>query len=142
MLRSVGAVVAGVILGGGVVFAVELLGGMLFPMPPGLDLNDPQALAVAMANAPLGALLFVLLAWAAGSLAGGWLAARLAGRAPHWHALIVGVLLLIAGIINLATLPHPLWFQVVSVLVFLPAAWLGGALGARQTGERMKPANV
>jgi hypothetical protein len=36
-----------------------------------------------------------------------------------------------AGIFNLVAIPHPLWFAILSVLVFLPAAYAGGLLARR-----------
>lgn len=133
MWRSIGAVVGGVIVGGLVVFVVEVLGQWAYPPPTDLDLSDPQALQAAMMNAPVGALLFVLLAWAVGSLAGGWTAARIARSRPVLHAVIVGGFLLAAGIANLITIPHPPWFTLLSVLVFLPAAYAGSLLARRST---------
>lgn len=46
------------------------------------------------------------------------------------HAIIVGVLLTVAGIFNNLALPPPAWFW-ISVVVFLPAAWAGGRMAAR-----------
>ncbi len=50
------------------------------------------------------------------------MAARIAGR--PFPALLVGGVMMLAGISNLAVIPHPLWFMVLSVLVFVPSAWL------------------
>lgn len=46
--------------------------------------------------------------------------------------MVVGVLLLAFGIMNLVAIPHPMWFTIVSVLAFLPAAY-AGALAVRRT---------
>jgi len=72
-------------------------------------------------------LLFVLAAWAVGSFGGAAMAAFIARRAPIMHGLIVGGILLAAGVANLVAFPHPLWFTIVGVLEFLPMAWLGAA---------------
>jgi predicted MFS family arabinose efflux permease len=83
-----------------------------------------------MADVPAGALLLVLLARGVGTFAGGWLAARLAPRAPLSHAMIVGLILLAAGVMNMVMLPHPLWFWFPGVALFLPAAYAGAKLAA------------
>jgi hypothetical protein len=111
--------------------AVEALGQKVYPPPPGLDPSDPESIRAAMQDIPAGALVFVLLAWTVGSAAGGWVAARLAPRRPVLHGMIIGALLLAGGLANLVMIPHPLWFTIVGVAVFLPAACLGARLGAR-----------
>lgn len=72
MGKSVLAVVLGLILGVVIIFVVEGVSHLLYPPPPGLDINNPKVLKAAMANVPFGALLFVLLAVlaTAGSLPG------------------------------------------------------------------------
>ena len=55
-------------------------------------------------------------------------------------ALLPALTFLIAGIMNLVAIPHPLWFSIVSLLVFLPAAWLGGRIGAGRGTAGRTPA--
>ena len=128
ILRSVLAVILGIVLAGFLIWAVEGIGHRVYPVPEGVDLTNPQAVAAFIDEAPLGALLFVILAWGVGTLAGGWLAAMVAGRSATLHALIVGAVMLAGGIMNMVMIPHPPWFWILGVLVFLPAAWLGARL--------------
>ncbi len=120
--------VAGVVAGGLLVALVEGIGHRVYPLPEGLDVKDVEALKEYVATLPAGALLFVLLAWAVGSFGGGWLAAKIADRKRLVHALVVGGVLMAFGIVNLVTIPHPLWFAVVGVVLFLPAACAGAKL--------------
>jgi hypothetical protein len=46
-------------------------------------------------------------------------------------AAVVGGLLTLAGFANLAAIPHPLWFGVLSTLTYVPCALLGAAIAAR-----------
>lgn len=128
VLRSVGAVIAGLILAALVVAAVEAVASKIYPLPAGVDPHSRDALKVSMAHAPVGALVMVLIAWAAATISGAWLAAKLAGRAQPTHGLIVGVILLIAGIANMLMLPHPLWMWVAGILMFLVGGYVGGKL--------------
>jgi hypothetical protein len=128
MGRSILAVLLGVVVGGLMVAAVEFVSHLIYPPPPGLDPANIEALKTAMANAPAGALLFVLLAWALGSLGGGWLAASIARRSPTRHALIVGAVLMAMGILNMVMIPHPPSFWLAALVLFLPAAYLGARL--------------
>lgn len=131
MMRSVLAVLAGLVVAGAVITLLEAAGHFVFPPPAGMDPANPESLKSAMRDMPAGALWTVLIAWALGSLAGGWVAARIATRSYLLHALIVGGIMLIGGIVNMAMIPHPLWFWVAGVIIFLPSAYAG----ARRAGR-------
>jgi hypothetical protein len=47
----------------------------------------------------------------------------------------VGALLTLAGFANLAAIPHPLWFGVLSTLTYVPCAVLGAAAAVRLGAE-------
>jgi len=78
-----------------------------------------------MARVPLGALLFVLAAWAGGSFPGSWLATRLGPGRHAAHGAIVGAILLAAGVANMLLLPHPAWFWAAALVVFSLCTYLG-----------------
>ena len=134
MMRSIGrsilAVLGGGLVCGLVVFAVEALSSRIYPLPPGVDPSDPEALRAAVAHLPLGAFLFLLLAWFLGVFAGAWVAARLAPSSPFVHGMIVAGLVAASAVVNLALLPHPAWMWVAGPLVILAAGWLGSRLAA------------
>jgi hypothetical protein len=128
LLRSVLAVLAGLVVCFVLILAIQALGMLLYPPPPGLDFNDREAMQELLQNVPVGALLLVLASYFVGVLAGSWVAGRLAGRAAVLHGLIIGVFFFGAAVVNLMQIKHPLWFTVASLGLFLPAAWLGGRL--------------
>jgi hypothetical protein len=130
MLRALGGVVAGVLLAVAVIIVVELVSHAIYPPPPGTNIDDPAAIARAAAQAPLNALLMVILGWTLGTFCGCWLAGRV-GRRPG-PAVTPGVLVFAAGIANMFQIPHPLWFKIVSLLLVAVAAIAGAALGARR----------
>jgi hypothetical protein len=129
--RSILGVVAGAVVAFIGVMVIEAVGMKVYPPPPGLDPNNPESIRAMMKDIPAGALGFVLAGWVVGTLAGAAVAARIATRSPMVPAMIVGVLLLAAGVANLVMIPHPLWFTVASVVAILPAAYAGGRLGRR-----------
>jgi hypothetical protein len=104
----------------------------LYPLPAHLNLNDKAAATAAFSNLPAAALLLVLFGYALGSFFGGMVAARFALSKRVAHAVAVGLLLMVAGIANLLAYPHPLWFVVVSLLLYLPMAYFGGMMSARR----------
>jgi hypothetical protein len=65
-------------------------------------------------------------------LSGGYLAAAIASRAALRHAIAVGAVATVAGLIDLllATSTLPIWYDIVAVGLILPAAAMGGAIGA------------
>jgi hypothetical protein len=88
----------------------------------------------------LGSLLVVILGWILGGVAGGWTSARLAAKAKTEHGLVLGGLLTLAGVANNLMLPPPLWFWIASLVVLIPAAYLGACLGAPRSAFARKPA--
>lgn len=127
-MRSILAVLLGLVVGFLVVVAIELVSHRLYPLPAGIDPSDAEALAAAVAQMPLGAFLLLLAAWLGGTLLGSWIASRV-GRG-YVPGIVVGALFLIAGIANLLMIPHPVWFWAAAVVVFIVATFLGTRLGA------------
>src|SRR5262249_50746482 len=84
MGRNILAVVLGVALAGSLVFAVEALGHRIYPPPEGLKADDYEAIKAYVAQAPVGALLFVPLSWFVGTLAGCWLTGCVARPQESW----------------------------------------------------------
>lgn len=129
LLRSVMGVVSGVVLCGVVIFALQMLGMLVSPPPEGLDFEDKEQMARYLAGLSVGQLLWVLFGYAAGAVAGGYVAARVAGHRPLVHAALVAAVFLVASAFNLYSLPHPAWFAVVNLGLFVPAAALAAFLG-------------
>ena len=135
VFRSVLAVIVGMLVAFVVIALVQSIGARIYPPPPGFDPTNPESLKAMMSQLSLAAKLCVLLAYAAGSVAGGWVAARFAPRARMMHAMIVAALLFGAGLMNLMTIPHPAWFWVTSSLIY----WLGAWSGAQAAGAGAEP---
>ena len=130
MGRTVGGFFAGFLTAMIVVILCQSLNLVLYPLPASLDPQDTEALAAHIANSPTGALLGVLASYFSGAFAGGAVATRL-GRDPR-VGLAIGLALLLGGLSNLARIPHPLWFQVSSTLIYIPSAWMGSTLAMRR----------
>ena len=125
--RSVGAVVAGFV----VVFVLSVgTDQVLHVLKVYPTWGEPMA----------GALYVMATAYRiVYTILGGYITARLAPRAPVRHALILGLVGLLAGIlgviVNIAK-PElgPLWYSIAVAVTGPPCAWLGGLLyGNRQS---------
>lgn len=124
-LRAIAATAAGLAVAMVLIMAVQALGIRLYPLPADVDLADPAVMARIVRDAPVGALLMVELSYAAGSLGAGIVVGLLARRRAFLLAGVIGGLLTVAGFANLAAIPHPAWFAVVSTVTYVPCALLG-----------------
>lgn len=130
-IRSIAAVIAGFVAASIVMMIIEFINGhVLYPElgKAAKGVTDREQMRALMATTPVGAFLVVIGGWMLGGLAGGWTAARLAARASVKHGLAVGGLLTLAGIANNLMLSPPPWFWIASLVVLLPAAYLGARL--------------
>ena len=124
LLKRIGAVLVGLLIAMVVIGLFEW-GGMYIHQAPKVDYHDPKALADMMRDMPLSAFLWLLLGYAVASVSGGVVATLISGREKNLPAMIVGVVLTLGGLMNQTEIPHPMWFAVVSTLVYVPMAWVG-----------------
>jgi hypothetical protein len=123
--RKVLAVIAGIVGSALVITLIEAMAFVLFPPGP----LDPRS-GVPVNPPPVGLMLCVLVAWAAGAVAGGWTATKIA-RAAHGPALAVGSLQTGACIVNMIAIPSPWWFWVLGLAVSIPLALVGWWMARR-----------
>ncbi len=97
----------------------------MYPLPPGTDIHNKEALSSAIALMPAMAFVLLLVNYVVCSFAGGVISAVVSGRTTKTPSMIVGGLLTLAGVFNLIAVHHPLWFSLINVLVYFPCAYLG-----------------
>ena len=126
-MRILLGVIAGAVVAFLCVAGVEFLAHMIYPPPPGLDINDHEAVARAMASAPVAALAFVAAGWFLAAWLGAWLADAVARKAlAGW---IVALIVVAACIANLLMVPgHPAWMWAAAILLPLIGGWLAQRL--------------
>ena len=130
-LRSIAAVAAGFIAASIVMLIIEMINGrVLYPelAKAAEGMTDRETIRALLATAPVGAFLVVIAGWILGGVAGGWLTARLAAQGTARHGLVLGALLTLAGVANNLMVPPPLWFWIASLVVLMPAAYVGARL--------------
>ena len=81
MVRSILGIVLGIVLAVVAIFGIQAVAMIVYPMPEGTDMNNPESLKAALAAMPAGAFVLLLVGYAVGTLAGAWLAATIARRA-------------------------------------------------------------
>lgn len=130
-LRSARAVFAGALVAFLVIAVCEMLSARLYPLPAGLDVHNREAMSNYVATLPLTAFLILLLSYGLGGLGGGFIAARLAPSAPPIHARAIAVFLVVASVVNLLSIEHPVWFWAANLVVVILLPPLGGRLAQR-----------
>jgi MFS family permease len=126
-LRTLLALLAGFVVGTAAIMLVETANGhLLYPElgKAAEGVTDREVLRQLLATAPAGAFVVVLAGWALGTMVGGWIAAKIARRAPSAHALALGAIITLGAIANNLMLPPPAWFWVAGVLVPLASGGL------------------
>ena len=122
ILRSVGAVVAGFAAVVVLSIATDAVFHALGVFPP--------------VGQPMTAGLYVLaLAYRTlFTVAGGYITARLAPRRPLAHAVVLGMIGIVAGTLGAVAMWQlgDQWYPIALVLLALPSTWLGGWLFSRQ----------
>lgn len=126
--KSIWAVVAGLLVIVVVTTLVDIVLHAVGVYPPmGQPLDDTlSALATAYR--------FVI------SVAGAWLTARLAPGRPMKHALILGLVGTILGLIGVVATWNlglgPRWYPIALAVLAVPQCWLGGWLYETRSGAR------
>ena len=129
VVRNILAVLAGLVAGSFVNIALVNIGPIVVPLPEGADVSTMETLRDSMALFTPANFLFPFLGHAVGTLAGAFVAAKLAASHPMKLALGIGVFFLVGGIAAIQMIGGPLWFQAADLLAaYIPMGYLGGML--------------
>jgi hypothetical protein len=120
MARAVLGIVAGIVVAFATVFAIDLAGHQIYPLPSDLNLRDPEAVGAFIRTMPAGALALVLIAWFVGAFDGGVVAALISRRG--WTVWLIAAAVAVGGVVNVLMIPHPVLLQIGAVV----APLLGG----------------
>jgi len=138
VIRSILAVIAGLVVGSIVNMSLIMVSGSVIAPPAGVDLTTSEGLVEGMALMEPKHFIFPFLAHALGTLVGAFVAAKIAVTRKTTMAAIVGVFFLIGGIANVMMLPSPLWFTVLDLgIAYLPMAWFGRKLAERRANRTL-----
>jgi hypothetical protein len=133
IIKNVGAVVLGVIVGGFVNMSIIMLSGSIIPLPEGLDQTDMDSYNASIHLLSTKHYIMPFLAHAVGTLVGALLAAKIAATNKMLFAIVIGVFFLAGGIMASYMLSNsPNWFKAFDIiLAYIPMAWIGGKLGMK-----------
>lgn len=131
MMRNLAAAVAAVVVAIVTIQVVEMLGHLVYPPPADFEFGDPEEVRTFISTLPLGSILFVAGAWAAGTFLGTLTGALLSTSKPLPYAIVVGGIVLAGAITMLLIIPHPWWFTISAPIAIIVAALLGMAIAPR-----------
>lgn len=135
MIRNTIAFLAGLATTFLLIIGIESLGHAIYPVQPGIDFSDPDAMQAYVSTLPIPALLFPLAAYFIATFVGILVAAAIGTLRGIVFAAVIGLFVLAGTISNLLVIPHPLWFAVLAVLGIAVSAWLAAELAGRRAAE-------
>lgn len=118
-------VVVGAMIGMILIILGEMWIHHMYPLPPGTDMYDAASLAKGMKDLPEKAFGFMMINYVVCSFLAGVISTLIAGRTTMRPALVIGIVLTLAGVYNVINLPHPGWFTISNLLVYIPFSCLG-----------------
>ncbi len=129
ILKNSVAVIVGILGGSAVNMGIILLSGSIIPPPEGSDTSTMEGLIASMHLFELKHFIFPFLAHAIGTFTGAFLTAMIAASYQLKLAFVIGFFFLAGGISMIVSLPSPLWFNLLDLVVaYLPMAYFGGRL--------------
>ena len=137
MKRNILSVVVGLATAIITFLIAETINGNLHPAPTTLDYKNTIAVRAFYENQPISLWLLVLAGWVIGSLLCGFLIKLISKSDNKKLPIIAGCILTLSAVANFFSLPHPTWFIVVGLLVFIPSTLLGHKIGRASCRERV-----
>lgn len=131
IFRNTLAVIIGLFVGSIVNMAIILMSGSVIPPPNGADVTTMEGLKATMHLFEPKHFIFPFLAHAIGTFAGAATTAIIAATRKTELSLVIGAFFLLGGIVNVCTLPSPIWYNIIDIVfAYLPMAYLARKLVA------------
>lgn len=123
ILKSIGAIIAGMAVGAILSLATDKI----------LEVTNIMKITPFDEN-PVWLIALVIIYRTIFNLTGTYTAAKLAPSKPMKHAIILGIIGTLVGIIGTIAMWHipPHWYPISLVILTMPAAWLGGKLATKK----------
>ena len=131
-VKNILAVIAGIGVGMVVNMGLIMISSSLIPPPEGIDNTTMEGLKAGMHLFEPKHFIMPFLAHALGTLAGAFVAAKLAASHHMKFAIGIGVFFLLGGLANIFMLPSPTWFTVLDLgVAYIPMSLLAGKLASK-----------
>ncbi|WP_262152472.1 hypothetical protein [Chryseobacterium foetidum] len=112
MLRKIFAVIGGIVVANLIIFLVEAIDHLLYPMPKGVTYENVEAFREYVQNLPMEAKMIVIFGYAFAAFSAGFVSTRIAKDRRPYYAIFCGAVLLSLIILNFSMLPTPIWMWI------------------------------
>ncbi|MFZ0597941.1 MAG: hypothetical protein WAM46_13245 [Flavobacterium sp.] len=118
------AVIIGLFVGSIANMSILLMSSSVIPAPHGADVTTMEGLKATMHLFEPKHFIFPFVAHALGTFAGAAATALIAANNKMRLAIAIGAFFLLGGIVNVCTLPSPIWYNIIDlVFAYLPMAY-------------------
>ncbi|MEJ6736175.1 MAG: hypothetical protein QNK84_03955 [Flavobacteriales bacterium] len=129
ILKNILAVIVGIISGSIINMGIIELGPHIIVTPEGFDNTNIDTFAATIHLLKPSNYITVFLAHSLGTLAGAFIAAKIAVTKKKVFALIIGLWFLLGGIAAIIILPSPIWYNSIDLAgAYIPMTWIGWKL--------------
>ncbi|RIJ93538.1 MAG: hypothetical protein DCC44_06570 [Acidobacteria bacterium] len=128
MGRKALAIITAMIAAVGIIWIAYMIATIIPPTPPvNLEYAREGDMAAYMKTYPTLAFVAVAIGYAIAAFAGGFIATKMGRRWSQGAtlALVVGALLSVGSIATATVWPQPVWFVIVSLVIFVPLSLVG-----------------
>lgn len=121
---KIAAIGLGIIVSILIIHIMHFLNITFYPIPESANLSDPDSYSEFIRTEPVFLAGF-LLSTLTGSFSGGAVARLTNSSLSVFTAGWVGFVLMLLEIFNLMAVDYPVWFWILQVAFYIPAAWAG-----------------
>jgi len=133
MLRSLSAVIAGVICSGLTFMIVTTIARSIYTRPEGILPDDKEALADYLSSQPTGEKLFLSVSLILSALLASYIAARISDMYKFWIGLIGGFFMVMITVSIFLYLPYDKGYAAINILLVFLVIALGAKLGSKKS---------
>lgn len=143
--RAIASVPLGVLAGMAAMLLLLIPCFLMYPLPSGIDaydIADSEAFGKHLASLPILALMLFLVAHAGGAFGGAAFGRLISGEGFWRESIAIGGVFTAVGLVQAVSMAVPLWFVMLDLPLYLPAAMLGGLApdAIRKKGNDAQPA--
>ncbi len=131
IVKNILGLIVGILVGGLVNAGIVNFGSSIFPPPAGVDPNDIESIRSNMHLYEVKHFIVPYLAHVLGSLVAAFVAVKISNN--KIISIIAGAFFIIGGGVMIGMVPEtPIWFTVIDMVSYIPAAILGYLIGRRK----------
>ncbi|GAA4757394.1 MULTISPECIES: hypothetical protein [Flavobacterium] len=132
-IKNILVVIAGLFIGSVVNMLIIIGGTSILGLPEGIESNSVESIKNGIHLFEPKHFLTPFLAHVIGTLTGAFIATKYGVSKKMVLAMIVGGLFLLGGISNSFSIPAPIWFNLLDLVVaYIPMTYLGYKLGTKE----------